>query len=76
MRPPCLRSAAVAASMTCLLLALPALAGASKYPPDPAARGFNGGVAGWQGSTGFDGSCLAGQAVATVFKNRKLIRHP
>ncbi len=32
---------------------------ASKYPPDPAARGFNGGAAGWQSSTSFDGSCLA-----------------
>jgi hypothetical protein len=42
-----------------LLLALPSAASAEgKYPPDPSARGFGGGLAGWSGSSSFDGSCL------------------
>ena len=59
MRSARLRGTATLACIVGLLLALPALAGAAKYPPDPAARGFNGGAAGWQSSTGFDGNCLA-----------------
>ncbi|HWM53816.1 MAG TPA: hypothetical protein VNO20_00260 [Solirubrobacterales bacterium] len=59
MRSARLRGTATFACIVGLLLALPALAGAAKYPPDPAARGFNGGAAGWQSSTGFDGNCLA-----------------
>jgi len=52
-----------AASLACLagfLLALPAVAGAAtaKYPPDAAARGFTGGLAGWTSATSFEGSCL------------------
>ena len=49
--------------MTCiasLLLALPAAAGAagSKYPSASAARGFDGGAAGWDSSSSTEGSCL------------------
>lgn len=52
-----------ALSLACLaglLLALPAPAGAAtaKYPPDAAARGFNGGLAGWTSAASFAGSCL------------------
>lgn len=41
-------------------MALPASAGAAtaKYPPDAAARGFNGGLAGWTSSASIEGSCL------------------
>jgi hypothetical protein len=51
------------AAMACLgglLVVLPPAAGAAteKYPPDPAARGFNGGLAGWAASASFEGSCL------------------
>ncbi len=59
MSSPRLRASGIVIACLALLLALPAIAGASKYPPDPAARGFNGGLAGWQGSTSFEGSCLA-----------------
>lgn len=52
---------AVAAGMAALVLALPSVAGAatSKYPPDTAARGFNGGSAGWTATSSFNGTCLA-----------------
>ncbi len=52
--------AAVAASIACLAFSIPAVAGAAtaKYPPDAAARGFNGGLAGWTSTAGFEGSCL------------------
>jgi hypothetical protein len=48
------------ACLASLLLALPAGAGAasSKYPPT-AARGFDGGLAGWTSSTSNEGICLA-----------------
>ncbi|HYP55981.1 MAG TPA: hypothetical protein VEQ41_06740 [Solirubrobacterales bacterium] len=51
----------LAACLVGLCLALPATAGAasSKYPPDPAARGFNGGLAGWTASASFAGTCAA-----------------
>lgn len=51
----------LAACLAFLCLAVPATAGAatSKYPPDPAARGFGDGLAGWTSSTGFDGNCAA-----------------
>ena len=58
MSSPRFRGAGIATACLALLLALPPVAGGSKYPPDPAARGFNGGLAGWQGSTSFDGNCL------------------
>jgi hypothetical protein len=52
---------ALAASLASLALALPTAASAatSKYPPDAAARGFNGGLGGWTSSASFDGSCAA-----------------
>jgi hypothetical protein len=56
-----MRSLSIRAAAAVLMvgLVLPALAAAEdKYPPDPAARGFSGGLAGWSGSSGFDGSCL------------------
>jgi hypothetical protein len=58
-------------AITCLagiLLALPALASAAtgKYPPEPAARGFDGGTAGWTASSTFDGACLAPLLCPTV----------
>jgi len=63
MRPPRLRTATAAliASLAAVLLAVPpvATAAAGKYPPSAAARGFNGGLAGWQSSTSFDGNCVA-----------------
>jgi hypothetical protein len=60
MRSPRTRGSAIAAaSLAVLCLALPTVSSASKYPPEAAARGFGGGTAGWQGSTSFDGSCLA-----------------
>ncbi len=48
-----------AGCITSLLLVLPSIAPAasSKYPPDAAARGFNGGLAGWTASSSFDGTC-------------------
>ncbi|HEU4736226.1 MAG TPA: hypothetical protein VFS48_04255 [Solirubrobacterales bacterium] len=54
--------------MASFLLVLPATAGAasSQYPPDVAARGFNGGQAGWTSSTGADGKCLAPLLCASV----------
>ena len=60
---PMLRRAATmaAACLAALLLAIPALAGAagSKYPTAGAARGFDGGAAGWDSSTSTEGGCLA-----------------
>jgi hypothetical protein len=53
------RTTVVAAFIACLLLALPAGAGAAKYPPDVASRGFNGGTAGWTPSSSTEGVCLA-----------------
>lgn len=55
-----LRGAGIAtACLMTFLLASPSIAIASKYPPNAAARGFNGGLAGWQSSASFDGNCLA-----------------
>jgi len=54
-----LRGTGIAVACLTLLLALPSLAAATKYPPDPGARGFGAGVAGWQSSSSFDGVCLA-----------------
>lgn len=50
----------VAVGVAALLLPLTAVAGAanSKYPSANAARGFNGGAAGWDSSTSSDGTCL------------------
>jgi hypothetical protein len=63
MRPPRPRAATAAliAGLLAILMAVPpaATAAAGKYPPGAAARGFNGGLAGWQSSTSFDGNCLA-----------------
>lgn len=56
-----MRSLSIRAVAAVLMVgfALPALAaGEAKYPSDPAARGFSGGLAGWSGSSSFDGSCL------------------
>jgi hypothetical protein len=52
---------AIGACLAGLLLVLAPLAAAatSKYPPDVAARGFNGGLAGWTESSSFDGNCTA-----------------
>lgn len=60
------RAAGIATAFVALLLALPSLAAATKYPPDPAARGFGSGVAGWQSSSSFDGACLAPLLCPTV----------
>lgn len=51
----------VAALFASLLLALPVAAGAAdgKYPSATAARGFNGGLAGWTSSSSTEGVCLA-----------------
>jgi hypothetical protein len=53
-------SAIATVCLACLLPGFTSVAGAAteKYPPDAAARGFNGGLAGWTGSSSFDGSCL------------------
>jgi hypothetical protein len=60
------RDAGIATSLVALLLALPSLAAATKYPPASDARGFSGGVAGWQSSSSFDGVCLAPLLCPTV----------
>jgi hypothetical protein len=63
------RAAALAlASIASVMLALPAIAGAasSKYPPDSAARGFDGGPAGWTSSVTAEGACLAPLLCASV----------
>ncbi len=50
-----------------LLLAVPAHAAtSSKYPPDAAARGFSGGLAGWTESSSSEGLCLAPVLCASV----------
>lgn len=59
---PSFRAGAVAvAALASFLLALPVAAGAatSKYPPASAARGFDGGAAGWTSSSSNEGACLA-----------------
>jgi hypothetical protein len=70
MRSPLPRRAAAVtvASLAGLALVLPASAGAatSKYPPESAARGFTGGLAGWTSSSGSEGTCLAPLLCATV----------
>jgi hypothetical protein len=60
MRPLNLRRVAIAcaACLAALLLALPVAAAGSKYPSANAARGFDGGAAGWDSSTGTEGICL------------------
>lgn len=62
MRSPRPRGAGsvAAACLASLLLLVPPAAGAAsaKYPPDDAARGFDGGLAGWTASSSFDGNCL------------------
>jgi hypothetical protein len=63
------RAGTVAAvCVAALLLALPATAGAasSKYPSANAARGFNGGAAGWDSSSSTDGICLPPVLCASV----------
>lgn len=57
MSTPRLRGAGIVAACLATLLMYPATAPASKYPPDPAARGFSGGLAGWTASSSFEGSC-------------------
>lgn len=55
------RAGAVAAAcFAVILLAIPAAAGAagSKYPSANAARGFDGGAAGWDSSSSTEGICL------------------
>lgn len=63
MSPLSIRSAGarIAACLTGIVLMLSpgAAAATNKYPPDAAARGFDGGLAGWSGSSSFDGSCAA-----------------
>lgn len=53
-------SVAFAACLAVVLLAIPAAAGAagSKYPSASAARGFDGGAAGWDSSSSTEGICL------------------
>ncbi len=63
------RVAAVAAvCLTSLLLLVPGGAGAatSKYPPAAAARGFDGGPAGWTSAVSTEGTCLAPLLCASV----------
>ncbi len=57
-----------AACLVALLLAIPAAAGAagSKYPSANAARGFDGGAAGWDSSLSTEGICLAPVICASV----------
>jgi hypothetical protein len=55
------RAGAIAAAcLAAFLLAIPAVAGAasSKYPSANAARGFDGGAAGWDSSASTEGVCL------------------
>jgi hypothetical protein len=62
------RCAATAACLASLLLALPsgAAAAGSKYPPTAAARGFDGGLAGWTSSSSNEGTCSAPQLCAST----------
>jgi hypothetical protein len=57
--------AIAAACLTALLVAIPAAA-ASKYPSSSAARGFDGGAAGWDSSASSEGSCLSPLLCASV----------
>ena len=59
---------AVAVSLASCLLAPLAVASAatSSYPPESAARGFSGGLAGWTSSTSSEGTCLAPVLCASV----------
>jgi hypothetical protein len=58
----------IAACLSAILPALPAAAGAagSKYPPASAARGFDGGAAGWDSSSSAEGACLSPLLCASV----------
>jgi hypothetical protein len=48
-----------AALLVGLFLIFPSASAAEgKYPSDPAARGFGDGLAGWSGSSSFDGNCV------------------
>jgi hypothetical protein len=63
------RAGAIAAACAAvLLLAIPAVAGAasSKYPSVNAARGFDGGAAGWDSSSSTEGICLPPLLCASV----------
>ena len=51
--------AAIMSCLTGLLLVLPTAASAEKYPSPQAARGFDGGLAGWTSSSTTEGTCLA-----------------
>jgi hypothetical protein len=53
-------SIALAVCLAVVLLVIPAAAGAagSKYPSANAARGFDGGAAGWDSSSSTEGACL------------------
>jgi hypothetical protein len=70
MRPSTPRyvAGAVAACLAALLLAIPAAAGAvgTKYPSANAARGFDGGAAGWDSSSSTEGICLPPLLCANV----------
>jgi len=57
-----------AACLASFLLAFPSLAGAAtgKYPPSAAARGFDGGLAGWTATSSSEGRCLPPVLCATV----------
>jgi hypothetical protein len=59
---------ALAMALATLLLAIPSAAGAasSKYPAADAARGFDGGAAGWDSSSSNEGTCLAPLLCASV----------
>jgi hypothetical protein len=61
-------AAAVAACLATILLTIPAAAGAtgSKYPSANAARGFDGGAAGWDSSSSAEGTCLSPLLCASV----------
>lgn len=60
--------AVAAACLAALLLAVPPAAGAvgSKYPSANAARGFDGGAAGWDSSSSTEGACLPPLLCANV----------
>jgi hypothetical protein len=63
------RGTVAAVCLASLLLALPATAAgaaSAKYPPAAAARGFDGGLAGWTPSSSSEGTCLAPVLCASV----------
>lgn len=67
--PTLRRAGAVAAAcLAAILLAIPTAAGAaaSKYPSANAARGFDGGAAGWDSSSSTEGICLPPLLCASV----------